>query len=145
MLGFMHILAQIKSLLLLLCCPCTPRGRGPYLSKSEFRAQRQNSPHSLPTATKTFHKQRQTIRGQCKGSQNQCKGWRNVVSLKRRNGCALQGGATASPCSAFSLGKSVARIRSIIILSTYLQNLESSIKGSTKLGPVKISGGHSLR
>ena len=68
-----------------------------------------------------------------------------LVSLKRRNGGALQGGATASPCSAFSLGKSVARIRSVIILSTYLQSLESSIKGSTKLGPVKISGGHSLR
>ena len=49
------------------------------------RAQPQNCPHSLPSATKTFHKQRQTIRGQCKGSQNQCKGWRDAVSLKRRN------------------------------------------------------------
>ena len=62
------------------------------------RAQPQNRPHCLPFATKTFHKQPQTISGQCKGSQNQCKGWWNAcVSEKaqwmcpsrRRNGLTI--------------------------------------------------------
>ena len=105
------------------------------------------SPIALSHKNLPWHRQRQTIRGQCEGSQNQFKpeAGGTLVSLKRHDGGALQGGATASPSSAFSLGKSVALIRSFIILSTNLQSLERSIKGSTKLGPVKICCGHSLR
>ena len=65
--------------------------------------------------------------------------------FKHGNGGASHKCASAAPSSECSLGKSDARNRSVIILSTYLQSLVRSIKGSTKLGPVKIGGGHSLR
>ena len=75
---------------------------------SHARAQQQNRPHCLPFATKPCTDSLKPFVLSVKAVRISDKAGGTLVSLKRRNGCALQEGATASPSLAFSLGKSVA-------------------------------------